>query len=56
MSTFFRCPLCGNDEKDYRVYRCPSCGKIMCGRCAPYNYCPCCNGPLTWKDQIGYIG
>ncbi|MBR5253520.1 MAG: hypothetical protein IKV46_00575 [Bacteroidales bacterium] len=52
---FFSCPLCGNHEEGYRIYRCPSCGKIMCEKCAPY-HCPACDTPLTWRDEKGTIG
>lgn len=54
-NTFFRCPTCGNTAPGYSVYR-GACGHIVCGRCAQYNYCPLCNGPLTWRDEIGTIG
>lgn len=53
--TFFRCPTCGNMRTDDRVYR-GQCGHIVCESCSPYNYCCVCNGPLTWKDEIGRIG
>lgn len=53
---FFRCPQCGNPRRGDRIYRCTSCGRIMCESCAPYNYCPVCKAPMTWKDEIGTIG
>lgn len=52
---FFRCPQCGNPHEGDRIYRCSSCGRIMCEKCAPY-HCSVCDTPLTWKDEIGTIG
>lgn len=49
------CPFCGNTKKDDRVYRCPSCGQLLCDNCAPSTTCSKCGGRTTWSDQIGWL-
>ncbi len=55
MSTFVRCPLCGNMEIGTKVYRCKSCGAIYCKRCGPTSYCPRCRSFADgeWFASIG---
>lgn len=53
---FMMCPTCGNTEKNYRVYRCPKCGGIICDRCTPYRHCARCGQEgVKASDQIGWI-
>ncbi len=35
--TLFRCPTCGNPQKDDKVHRCPVCGMIICDSCGKFS-------------------
>lgn len=49
------CPVCGNFKHDDKVYRCPSCGSLICENCLPGTTCPICNGRVTWENHIGWF-
>ena len=55
MSKYVRCPNCGNEEENTRVYRCKECRTIYCGRCKDGDRCPICDAyyEYEWVAEIG---
>lgn len=55
MSTYEKCPSCGNRNEGDEIYKCPNCGEIFCTRCGITNFgdfCPLCESKNDRRSGI----
>lgn len=46
MTSYGKCPSCGNGQRGGEVYKCRECGRIMCTKCGDSRFgdvCPKCD-------------